>query len=837
MLMLSTPATASSPPGFSLEGLRLSDALASLDEHGIQVVFTDRVVPRSLRVSTDPRGIEPAALLEELLAEHGLQAIAGPRNTWIVVSRSRAVRPSVVLQGVVRSGSSFEAIAGASIRIVEGQTSTTSDLDGSFTLPMEGNSSPIGLQIQRQGYLSASLHNVTVGTELSPLVIFLDPAPVVEEELVVTTSQVSVLDTGEGGHLGLSREEIESLPHLGGDLFRAVGLLPGVSSNDVTAGLRVRGAHRSEVRIVLDGLELVEPYHLQDYDNALSLIAPVTLGGAVLSTGGFGANHGDRLAGLFDLTTRSPADRTEFVTGLSLANAEVGGAGSVDRGQGRWMAHLRRGSIDLIGRLVGDEDPSYWDGFGKIDYPLTPRHSLRLNALLGGDRLDFTENTPDDSKRIGTRYDRGYVWATHAAVLGGRWLVESSLGRTQIDRDRRGIEIEDDVELEVADRRDFSLLDLRQSWSWQVDPRHSVELGIEHRRFEAEYDYLLSTRFDSPLAEIRPGGKEDRRVLASRFLDRHTNGYVTDRVLLGERLTLELGLRYDRFRLAAEEHYSPRVNLAWKIGQGDGRFRLAWGRYVQSQRVNELLVEDKEPELFPAERSDHFVVGYERSFLPPGWGTSALARIELYRRDVANPRPRYENLYEPINTFPEAEPDRVRVAPDRSRAEGIEVFLRARADRIGWWFHYTYSKTDDFFDGVMTPRSFDQTHAATFDLDLTLGQHWKLNLAWVYHTGWPTTPIALVTELDDEGESEFTTSIGPRNSERLADYHRLDARISREWEHRWGEVVFYADAQNVYDRANPAGFDIEIDEELGQINRDVEAWTGLLPSAGIRIRF
>ena len=50
-------------------------------------------------------------------------------------------------------------------------------------------------------------------------------------------------------------------------------------------------------------------------------------------------------------------------------------------------------------------------------------------------------------------------------------------------------------------------------------------------------------------------------------------------------------------------------------------------------------------------------------------------RVELFRRDVDNPRPRYENLLEPLNFFPEIEPDRVRIAPagnDRrgSRAAG-----------------------------------------------------------------------------------------------------------------------------------------------------------------------
>ncbi len=213
-------------------------------------------------------------------------------------------------------------------------------------------------------------------------------------------------------------------------------------------------------------------------------------------------------------------------------------------------------------------------------------------------------------------------------------------------------------------------------------------------------------------------------------------------------------------------------------------------------------------------------------------------RIELYQRTVLNPRPRYENLYEPINAFPEVEPDRVRITPDRALAEGVEVFLRGRlGQKLGWWMNYTWSSTEDRIGGSWIPRIFDQTHGLNLTFDYRLGKHWRINLAWRYHTGWPTTPLSLQAREDEEGEVEFVPVLGAINSRRLPDYHRLDLRASRRWQLRSMSVDFFVDAQNLYDRNNPAGFDFEIDEEAGTIAASSEAWVGFLPSAGISIEF
>ena len=160
-----------------------------------------------------------------------------------------------------------------------------------------------------------------------------------------------------------------------------------------------------------------------------------------------------------------------------------------------------------------------------------------------------------------------------------------------------------------------------------------------------------------------------------------------------------------------------------------------------------------------------------------------------------------------------------------------------RGRRFRWWLNYVYATTEDEIDGRWTPRSFDQRHALNVDFDVALGSRWRLNLAWRYHTGWPTTALGTTAVEDEEGEVEFVPVLGPTNAERLPDYHRLDLRASRSWGWRSAVVELYFDVQNVYDRQNVAGFDMEIDEEDGSIVAQPEPWPGILFSGGLSVEF
>jgi hypothetical protein len=663
------------------------------------------------------------------------------------------------------------------------------------------------------------------------------PEPLVlHEEIVVRPSELSLLDEAPLAPLSLSRRDIETLPHLAGDLFRALSLMPGIAANDVTAQFHIHGGRRDEVQVLLDGQELYDAYHLPDFDRAVSVVEASGLSGARLSTGAFPASYGDRMSGVLDMTTADPSGPRRTRLSLSLITAVAMSGGSFHDGRGNWLTSARRGSIDLASRLLGREDPAFWDLFGKAGYRFGDHDSLRLHLLHAADTLDFKEAEDGERRHFATDYDSSSLWLSHQAMLGDRLLVETLASSSELDRDRRGFEEEEEQSFDIVDRRTSEVLALGQFWSLQAAPGHTLEGGFEARRYEAGYDYdsIVERGLALPSDRAAPGG---RTRFARRFSSDHLGAHLADRFSPLEAATVELGLRYDRHALTGDTLLSPRVSLAWQP-RDDSVIRVSWGYFHQSQRPYELQVEDGETRFSRAERSEHSVVGYERLFGGSERAPLRALRIEAYRREVRHPRPRHENVFESVNLFPEAEPGRVRIAPDSSRAEGIEVVLRGAAGpRNGWWINYALASAEDRIQADEVRRPTDQTHTLNLYLETLLGKSWSLSLAWRFHTGWPTTPVSLVTGQDEEGEPESAAVLGPLYSERLPVYHRLDLRASREWRLRSGRLQLFADLQNVYNRRNIAGFDVTLDEETGELLQEPEAWPGIFPSLGLSWEF
>jgi hypothetical protein len=820
-------------------GRALSDVLEDLQARGLKIVFTSALVPPEMLVEIEPHSSDPRRILDELLVTHGLTTRDGPNGTIVVIPKAE-LEEELSITGVVRSLRGSMPLAGVEIELVESGFETHSDDAGRFRLPVI-SPGEYSIAARCRGFVVQHLERVAVASgQATEISILLEAAPVIEERVDVVPSRISLMREEPVAPLALSREDILALPHLGDDFFRALSLLPGIAANDVSAEFHIRGGRRDETRILMDGQELYDSYHLKDFDSALSVVAPATLDSVDLSTGSFPVEHGDRMGGVLDMTTTEPSGPRHLEVGLSLLNAHVGGSGAFADGRGGWLAQARHGSIDFASRLLGPENPRYWDGFGKLDVQLDSSNGLRLNILHSVDEFEFDEIGPDGLKSRETDYKNSYLWLTHQAILGSDLFFETAVSRSRINRDRNALELEDDAQFEIRDRRELTVLDLRQSWNFRPSASHYLKWGFGLRRFDAGYDYAGAFNFESPLALIRENAEVDSIVFVDRFEADHDSFYVADRIDLSEDVSLELGLRYDEHSLTRETLLSPRLNLAYGLGRRSV-IRAAWGRFTQSQRPYELQVEDGETEFQFVERSDHQVLGFEHLFTAAEGRPSAALRVEVYRREIANPLPRYENLWEPINQFPEVEPDRVRVAPERSFAEGVELFLRGTlGTNASWWMNYAYSKSEDEISGRSAPRRFDQTHSLNLDLDYRIGDHWTLNLAWRYHTGWPTTPLSvqeIEVEEDGEIETEFVPVLGPRFSERLSDYHRLDLRASRRWKTKSGTFVFFVDVQNAYDRRNLGGFDFELDEETGELITNEETWAPILPSLGIRFEF
>jgi len=672
-----------------------------------------------------------------------------------------------------------------------------------------------------------------------------DPIPMVVRDEVDVYRDAATPDLEEihGTH-SVGTADAAAWPHLGNDAFRAVSLLPGTASSESSAQVHVRGGRYDEVLVVLDGLELLAPYHLQEFDSALSIVAPSFLERVELSTGGYPAEYGDRMSGVLDMRTLTPPSSRRFELGLGLLYGEASASAALPGDLGRWYGAARGGNYHLALEVNGrDEKPSYWDTFGKLEFAPRPNQTLQLNALAAEDDFGLDaedefglEGSGADGEHYRSRWGNRYLWLTHGAVIGDDLFVETIASAGRIDRDRVG-SAESEDGFAVRDSRVLDFNGLKQVWRAQPSERRSFEAGAELRWLRSNIDYRSDRAKEGPLSPLTPLIPGAGTPGFQGTLDYSQAGaFFSTRLQPWAALTADLGARYDYNGATDENHLSPRFNLAWKP-RGNDVLRFAWGWFYQSQRPNELQVEDGETELAPAERAEHLILGYEHRR-----ESGALLRVEAYRRRLSRLRVRYENLYDPIVLFPELSGGRIRIAPDGGLSSGIEVLLRG-ADRgpLSWWLTYTFSSVDDDIGGRKVPRAVDQPHALRADLNYRTGSGWNFNAAFLYHTGWPTTSLTGRAVTAADGSIGIEPVLGPYNGERLSPYHRLDARVSRGWKLPLGHLDAYVDLQNLYDRQNVRSFD-RFAFELGpggdvRVHSEEVGWGGFLPSFGLRLRF
>jgi outer membrane receptor protein involved in Fe transport len=312
--------------------------------------------------------------------------------------------------------------------------------------------------------------------------------------------------------------------------------------------------------------------------------------------------------------------------------------------------------------------------------------------------------------------------------------------------------------------------------------------------------------------------------------------YVAGRFRLLSALTVEVGVRRDRQTLTGETETSPRVNLACALGEGS-LLRFGWGRFQQPQQINELQIEDGVLDFFPAQRAEHWEIDFDHLF-----ASGLKLGASAYVKDMTRLRPRYENLFNPIQLFPESEPDRVRIAPERALARGIEIALGMdRGRSLSWQASYALASAEDRVDGAWVPRSWDQRHALNLVLNYRRGDKWDVSLGGVYHTGWPTTGVGAEQVQNPDGSTTILPIVGPRNATRHPAYHRLDLKVTRRFDLGGGTLGLYLDVTNLYGHDNVCcadGFQFSprVDGSV-HVNRTNGYWLRQLPVVGLTWSF
>ena len=537
-------------------------------------------------------GVPAVVALARILRQSGLDVRISRSGQMVVVARQSA--GTGTLLGTILAADTRAPVPQALVSL-DGGRSMLTDSAGLFRIAgVPAGSHALG--VTALGYAPLRLSSLDVQAGAATRV---DTALSVEalplETIVVTPGTFDIMQENGARPQALSRDEIEAMPQLLEDINRAVTRLPGVAAEDATARFSLRGGGYDELLVLLDGVELDEPFHLAEIGSVLSIVDVEAIGGIQMTSDGFTAEYGDRLTGVFDMKTLSrPSLGTHVSGGLSASNARVMGRGAFGGDRGQWLLSARRGYFDLVLKMVGEDEtglvPRYGDVLGKVDYRLSDRHRVSANVLASSDEILMRKYAGNDDPSDGdyrATASSAYAWTNWRAWWTPRLSSRTVLSLTRLNQHRGGISLPYGLQNGIRQRDDrLSWAEaLRQDWVWGIGQRQALKWGGNVKHQSAEYERWID--YDPAFYVFQPPA-------LSRNLERagtQAGGYVAYRLRPWEAVTAEGGLRYDHYGLTGEGHWSPRLNLALQPRVGS-TMRLAWGLSYQGQAANKIAVED-----------------------------------------------------------------------------------------------------------------------------------------------------------------------------------------------------------------------------------------------------
>ena len=651
------------------------------------------------------------------------------------------------------------------------------------------------------------------------------------EEVIVQTSRYTVAADNPALHTFLTQDQVKSMPRLADETLRAVQRLPGVATNGFSSFNSIRGGEPGETAIVLDGLRLYEPFHLKNFLSPVSLLDSRLIEGIDVYSGGYPAMYGDRMSAIIDATSVHPGRPRYYELGLSVFHTNGLAYGEFMDGRASALVAARRSNIgDLVQFSENDfGEPNYSDAFARVNYRLDADSSAALNFLISRDRIDAVRSS--GAERSKAFYRNGYVWGT----LQHNWSERADsrlIGSFTDITNARGGSV-DGPGLRsgtVTDDRTFHIAGLKVDSRFDGDSIHH-RYGAEVRRLWGHYDYRSQVRFEPGFPFPGSPALDEQRALSPAPQGYEASAYWDGKVSLARRWTVQAGMRFDTQTYDGSgdaEQWSPRLSVLYALGPKT-HLRASWGRFFQSQGIDELQVEDGVGRFYQAQHADHAILSIDHAF-DQAWSL----RVEGYKKFYRRINPRFENLFDPLVLLPETEFDRVMVDPDSARAEGLEVLLRLQsAGAWSGWLGYTWSRIEDRIAGSDVPRSWDQRHAVNLGIAWSRGP-WTATVTDSFHSGWPTTRVELSTETMPQ------VTIGTRNAARFADYNSLDFRVTRTFTLPRGVLDVFVEASNVLSNGNACCVQYTVRREANGalvLDKNVDNWLPLVPSAGVLWRY
>ncbi len=620
-----------------------------------------------------------------------------------------------------------------------------------------------------------------------------------------------------------TREEINMNPGAQGDIFRAISMLPGVSSSGgIYSAISVRGQGVRDNVYMVDGIPCTELGHLEGNSffndpngGRFSIFAPRVIEGAEFQSGGFSAQYGRRSASYLGLAVKSGNSNNLITDGqvdLLGFNINIEGPIKGIKNTTFFLSARYQNFLALV-NVVGLRDiglPRYGDFIFKTNTTLNSK--LKLSTLFIAAPERYTRDTthvnedknlnlvymPDFQRNkaiagVNLRYqpNRNFMWKNILYYTGyfSDIRVDKAIPNTDSLGIRRNWNLTVLERLQEQNYQEHkwgarSLLDIT------LKPKIELSLGLE-----SDYTYLYNKRVqnenDTQFIYYRGQnfGPNKYLVLMPQFVNTQQekrgynhSAYLEARFKLLDNLQLNMGCRADYTGFSEQLVGAPRMSVAWRLNATNS-LGIAIGRYFQDPIYSDIADQIKNNPL-KMERTDMWVLSYKK-----GLGSSWKLRVEYWKKQ-----------FEDLIVRPQAGYTFVQNG-GTGNGQGLDFHISKKLNnKIGGIVSYSIMESNrvDFLGGLSYPFAFDQTHQFNFLVNYKVNSRIFVSLKYRYATGKPSDAFIIHRNvLNNPNMFRYSKEITGINQTRLPSFRSLDIRFNYDFRVRNVAFTGFMDIVNV----------------------------------------
>jgi hypothetical protein len=706
------------------------------DNYGLMLSFDDKQLS-TFKITVNKQFSSPAHAFDYLLKDLPLKYEKSAEGVYVFYSVQLKEKPKkFVIAGRITDKTNYETLPFSSILI--NNLSLISDSKGNFSF-ISATDSIFSVKISYLGYYILDT-TVSKGSDYD---FKLTPSVIALEKVIIIGSNVArSIQTGTSPGISRLNHKIAYFLPGNGDnsIFNLLRLQPGIlAAGEQSADLMIWGSYEGQSQVIFDGFTI---YGMKNFNDNISAVNPFMAKDIKLLKGGFGAEYGERVGGIVDITGMD-GNKLAPSAQLCINNMTLNGMLSIPFNKKSALLLAYRQTYYELYNPVKFSSSGYGRGrqSGRADYYLIPDYRFRdINvkysgsvrksnyyiSLYGGkDNFTYSFDQESQHKNITLDYHEQNIQFGAAAFYELTWNDKNTSAMTisysALQTDRNHLEI---IERMAGNQTTVNNNEQNNVAINEINSRIESKINITGRHAADAGVGFLYYYTDIEEGTVQSITTYDRVSLRVPYI------YLQDNITLHKKLTLRPGIRANFHLLSQNVYLQPRLSAIYRIND-EFRINSTIGMYNQFVAKNMTI-----------DTSGNYKLAWlicDSKEIPVLNSQSVTFGCSYTKNDYTISLEGYLKRTGGLTRYLQTSVGKVHYEGD-GKTKGLDLFIKKDFTNQTFWISYTLSKTEEHFPYFETEEYSATMHDQRHEIKLAglvKIKSFHLSANYVFGSGLP----------------------------------------------------------------------------------------------------